>query len=230
MAIVAGLLGGPACAVGDGLPDPFESGPGGGDGNRDPETGGLAQTTGDEGDSSGASDPETSTTGDAGSTGAESTGEEAPDGEDDTMGVVPGDTEGMGSTGPGDNGTTGVFEGETDDSGGQTETGAASLCDQPPGEMIPGDLPGGTVGEAYDVELSGPDGIYIYEWFTIIGAEGLPDGIEFDVPEQPGTTANLVGNPTESGDFEFFVIANPTGEDCVNADALIVEFTLTIDP
>ena len=56
------------------------------------------------------------------------------------------------------------------------------------------------------------------------------DGIEFDVPTQPGATANLTGTPTESGDFEFFVIANPTGDECVNADSLIVEFTLTIDP
>lgn len=228
--MVAGLLVAPACAVGDGLPHPFDSGPGGDD-RPEPETGGLARTTTDGDESTGDGDPETSTADDGDSTGGASTGEDPPtDTDDATMGALPGDTEGMaGSTGLDEPGTTGGLEEETDGSGGQAETGAASLCDQPPGAMTPDDLPVGAVGEAYDVELSGPDGVYTYEWFTILGGEGLPDGIEFDVPEQPGTTARLVGNPTETGDFEFFVIANPTGEDCVNADALVVEFILTVD-
>ena len=146
---------------------------------------------------------------DTGTTGTTTGGMEDP---------TPGSSTDGGSTDEGSTGST-----------GSTETGELEemACDQPPGAMTPAVIPDAQVGVPYEVTFSGPDGVYLYDWFTLVGA---PPGLVLTSDSQPDTEATLSGIPTTAGSHDFIMIANPTGEDCVNADALIVEYTLEVDP
>jgi len=137
--------------------------------------------------------------------------------------------EGSTDAGSTDGGSTdGTTDGGTET--GEPEaasTGEPSDCDQPPGVMSPAALPDAQVGVPYQVTFSGPDGVYLYEWFTLVGA---PPGLSLTSDSQLDAEATLSGTPTSMGSHDFFVIANPSGDGCVNADALIVEYTLEVDP
>ena len=191
--------------------------------------------------------PTTVTIGDEGSTGGDDEGPDNPvTGPSSTAGVSA-SAEGSTGTGVPELGTTGTTiidfgsEGTSDDptssdpatstsTGGESSssTGCPPVaCDQPCGEMDPTTAADGQVDMDYELVFTGPDGVYEYDWFILPWA---PPGLEFTVDGQPNAEAMLTGTPTEAGDFEFTVIANPTGLGCVNADALIVEFTLTVDP
>ena len=145
-------------------------------------------------------------------------------------------SEGSTSEGSTDEGSTGqTSTGESSTSEGETETGELEeastgevpACDQPAGVMTPVVIPDAQVGVPYEVTFSGPDGVYLYDWFTLVGA---PPGLALTSDSQPDTEATLAGTPTTAGFHDFIMIANPTGDGCVNADALIVEYTLEVDP
>lgn len=137
------------------------------------------------------------------------------------------DSTGEGSTDEGSTGESSTSQGETETGELEEATTGEVACDQPAGVMTPVVIPDAQVGVPYEVTFSGPDGVYLYDWFTLVGA---PPGLVLTSDSQPDTEATLAGTPTEPGFHDFIVIANPTGEGCVNADALIVEYTLEVDP